>query len=118
MQKQIGMKEHFSYGYTFLSDCDDNGAVADCYLLEGATVQNPSGWSLVHLLVLEFAAMVAMRAGCQFIQVMLRTSLYSKRLTFVHYSFSLAGGQVITVVMGLTLYHGIGTCSALLSRIQ
>ena len=45
----------------------------------------PSGWLLTHALLLGFATMIAMGASYQLTQVIMRTSLFSRALGYVHY---------------------------------
>lgn len=48
------------------------------------TAQNPAGWLLAHAFLLGFASMIAMGASYQLTQVIMRTSLFSRTLGYVH----------------------------------
>ncbi|WP_163857006.1 hypothetical protein [Paenibacillus elgii] len=56
--------------------------------------RSPDGWFRVHLLVLDWATMVAMGAVYQLIDVVLQRRIYSRMLGYVHYVF-FTGGTVI-----------------------
>ncbi|HEX7057826.1 MAG TPA: hypothetical protein VF260_11630, partial [Bacilli bacterium] len=53
--------------------------------------RGPSGWMHVHLLMLGWATMTAMGAVYQLINVVLQTSLYSRKLGYAHYAFFTVG---------------------------
>ena len=55
------------------------------------SVRHPKGWVLAHLLLLGFATTVAMGASFQITQVIMRTSLFSRKLGYIQYGFYLLG---------------------------
>src|SRR5690606_22610200 len=60
-------------------------------------IRSPAGWSHAHLLLLGWGTMIAMGAVYQLINVVLQTKLYSEKLGFIQYAFSVIG------VIGLAL---------------
>ncbi|WP_062106674.1 hypothetical protein [Bacillus niameyensis] len=54
-------------------------------LVQLQSVRNPKGWLLAHLFLLGWATMVAMGASYQITQVVLRTSLYSRAIGYIHF---------------------------------
>lgn len=63
----------------------------------GLSPRNPEGWSAAHLMLLGFAAMIAMGAVYQLIFVVVQHSIYSERLGKWHYIFFLTGLSGLTV---------------------
>lgn len=55
------------------------------------TAQNPAGWFLTHAFLLGFASMVAMGASYQLTQVIMRTSLFSRTLGYLHLALYVPG---------------------------
>lgn len=55
------------------------------------TAQNPAGWLLAHAYLLGFASMIAMGASYQLTQVIMRTSLFSRTLGYVHLALYVPG---------------------------
>src|SRR5690606_39098651 len=64
------------------------------------TYRMTDGWLLAHMLILGFASLIAMGASYQLIQVIMRTSLMSKLLGWVHYSLYLIGLLLILLGFG------------------
>jgi len=60
-------------------------------LAAGQSAQTPAGWLLTHALLLGFASMIAMGASYQLTQVIMRTSLFSRTLGYVHLALYVPG---------------------------
>ncbi|TLS50667.1 hypothetical protein FE782_18350 [Paenibacillus antri] len=54
-------------------------------------IRNPDGWFRVHLLVLDWATMIAMGAVYQLMDVVLQRRIYSMKLGYLHYAVFTAG---------------------------
>lgn len=65
-------------------------------LIKQQTFRGPSGWTLAHLFVLGWATMIAMGASFQLTQVLLRTSIYSRLLGYVHFFVYVLGLLVLS----------------------
>lgn len=63
----------------------------------GLSPRNPEGWSAAHLMLLGFAAMIAMGAVYQLIFVVVQHSIYSERLGKWQYALFLTGLSGLTV---------------------
>lgn len=78
-------------------------------LIKEQTVRGPIGWTLAHLFVLGWATMIAMGASFQLTQVILRTSLYSRLLGYVHFLVYVMG----ILVLSASFYFGFSPGMAL-----
>lgn len=70
--------------------------------LNGGTKNTSTLWTLTHLIVLGSTTMIAMGASFQLTQVILRTSLYSRLLGYLHFIVYISG--VITLIASLTFH--------------
>lgn len=85
--------------------------VCGIWLVPNAVERNienmPAVWTLTHLFVLGWATMIAMGASFQLMQVILRTSLYSRLLGIIHFVvyslgvFSLTGSFYVSFFQGI-----------------
>ncbi|MDQ1913866.1 hypothetical protein RAC89_26035 [Paenibacillus sp. GD4] len=57
--------------------------------------RNPDGWFRIHLLVLDWATMIAMGAVYQLIDVVLQRRIHSRMLGYVHYAFFTVGSILL-----------------------
>lgn len=57
--------------------------------------RNPYGWFRIHLLVLDWATMIAMGAVYQLIDVVLQRRIHSRLLGYVHYACFTAGSIIL-----------------------
>ncbi len=86
-------------------------------LVEFQSMRNPKGWFLAHLLLLGWATTVAMGASFQLVQVIMRTSLFSRSLGYIQfvlytlgYLFMIAGfliGEKLIVIGGIFIVAGV-----------
>lgn len=65
------------------------------------TFRVAEGWLFTHMLLLGFASLTAIGASYQLIQVILRTSLFSRMLGWVHFVLYLSG--LVFIIAGFTL---------------
>lgn len=86
-------------------------------LVEFQSMRNPKGWFLAHLLLLGWATTVAMGASFQLVQVIMRTSLFSRGMGYIQfvlytlgYLFMVAGfliGEKLIVIGGISVAAGV-----------
>ncbi|MBO8157138.1 MAG: hypothetical protein H0Z32_11810 [Bacillaceae bacterium] len=75
-------------------------------LIQAQGVRNTTGWMLAHLFLLGWATMIAMGASFQLTQVILRTSLFSRSLGFIHFALYLVGVLTLTISFSLSFPLG------------
>ena len=87
-------------------------------LAELGTFRTTYGWLLAHMILLGFATFVAIGASYQLIQVIMRTSLYSKGLGWVAYGGMLSG--LMLILLGFTVdvrLIAVGGATALIGML-
>ncbi len=87
-------------------------------LVEFQSMRNPKGWFLAHLLLLGWATTVAMGANFQLVQVIMRTSLFSRGMGYIQFVLYTLGylSMITGFLVGekLIVIGGISVAAAVL----
>ncbi|MEX2104093.1 MAG: hypothetical protein WD907_02015, partial [Bacilli bacterium] len=86
-------------------------------LVQFQSMRNPKGWFLAHILLLGWATMVAMGASFQLTQVVMRTSLFSRKMGYIQFVLFTFGylsmitgfmvGEQLIVIGGTSVTVGV-----------